>query len=581
MKYKSILFWLAIFGILFVFLQMYSEFHFYCLEQNQLFQFTTPYIVENIAMPGGLTVIVSEFLVQFFVLPYMGAALTAALLTAIGIGTEAVVRRIAPRSDAFALYLLPIATLLFIHFSFNYRMQGTVAYGLVLLALYIRMGIPSYMRRLATDLVFSVLLFALTGSAAGLYALAATAYELLNRTPRGYYSLSACAVVMLLGVCSVYFSVTGEYRLAFLPDAYYHLWLKPDDVIYYSWISLLLIIGIAFFIRNKKPLSGKKMIAGCLLQVLLIAGLCWWGVPKYGDSKSYKVKELDYYTGTEQWDKIIDASKGPLTNYLNMCYLNMALAHTNRLTEQLFDFDQRGTQGLVASWNKSANISSLLSDTYFAMGNVSNAQEMAFEAYISTPSAGNPRMLKRLVQTNLIYGTYPVAEKYINILANTYHYANWAEKHRPLLYNDALVEADPLLGTLRKCLPDDNYLIQTDGLNVDLRRISEKNPSYCASFQYLGACYLLSKDLDNFKWMIEKYYGTELLPTLPICYQEAIITLSEKEPDYWKRFNISETIVQRFAEYKKQVLANKNSSALPGLMNRAYGNTYWFYYMFK
>ena len=101
------------------------------------------------------------------------------------------------------------------------------------------------------------------------------------------------------------------------------------------------------------------------------------------------------------------------------------------------------------------------------------------------------------------------------------------------------------------------------------------------ALQYLGAMYLLAKDLEGFKALVEKYYGTEFLPILPVHFQEAVIVMSEKEPDYWKRFNVSETIVARFTDYKKQVLANRNNSAIAGLLNRSYGNTYWFYFMFK
>ncbi|MCS3061523.1 DUF6057 family protein [Parabacteroides distasonis] len=41
-------------------------------------------------------------------------------------------------------------------------------------------------------------------------------------------------------------------------------------------------------------------------------------------------------------------------------------------------------------------------------------------------------------------------------------------------------------------------------------------------------------------------------------------------------------MVGRFTDYKRQVLAGRNNSnALPGLMYRSYGDTYWYYYMFK
>ena len=260
----------------------------------------------------------------------------------------------------------------------------------------------------------------------------------------------------------------------------------------------------------------------------------------------------------------------------------MALANRGELSDKMFNFDQRGPQGLLVQWNKSENISCMLSDIYFTMGATASAQEMAFEGYVSAMDDGNPRMLKRLVQTNLIYGAYPVAEKYISILEKTFAYRDWAGAQRKYLYNDEAVENDPVLGLRRRMLPEQNTLAMIDGLNGDLERFLKKGPANSAAMQYLGAMYLLAKDLEGFKAVVEKYYGTEFLPVLPLHFQEAVIVMSEKEPDYWKRFNISETVVNRFAEYKKQVLANRNNSAaLAGLLNRSYGNTYWFYFMFK
>ncbi|MCD8193425.1 MAG: DUF6057 family protein, partial [Tannerellaceae bacterium] len=94
--------------------------------------------------------------------------------------------------------------------------------------------------------------------------------------------------------------------------------------------------------------------------------------------------------------------------------------------------------------------------------------------------------------------------------------------------------------------------------------------------------YLLTKNLPAFGKMVDLYYGTEVLPVLPASFQEAIIILNEKEPEAWRQYGIPETTVRRFAEYKKQVLANSgNKDALPGLLRSSYGNTYWYYFMFK
>lgn len=583
MKYKLVAFWLVVFGALFAFLQTRFEYHFYYIEQSQLFLFSEAYIRNKLVLPGGFSMLVAEFFVQFFIRPYVGALVTAALLTGVGICTAGIVKRIAPVSGLFILYVLPMLALLFMHFDFNYRVQGTVCYLMMMALLCGYMRIRNDLFRLVAGCVLVPVLFWLAGSITVLFAGMVCLFEGLRKTPKWYISLIGVAEVLLLGVGTVYFSLMGEYRWVFGPDLYYHYTLHPKEIIYYSWICLPLVFLVAFFVRNKNSLSGKKLFAGisCIAQLAMIAAVLWWGMPKYSDAKTLKLKKLDYFARTEQWDKTIEECKGKLTNFLYMCHLNMALANKGELSDKMFNFDQRGPQGLLVQWNKSENISCMLSDIYFTMGATASSQEMAFEGYVSAMEDGNPRMLKRLVQTNLIYGTYPVAEKYISILEKTYAYRDWAQSQRKYLYNDEVVESDPILGTRRRMLPDRNSLAMIKGLAGDLALFLEKGPANSATLQYLGAMYLLAKDLEGFKALVEKYYGTEFLPVLPVHFQEAVIVMSEKEPDYWKRFNVSETIVARFTDYKKQVLANRNNTVIAGLLNRSYGNTYWFYFMFK
>lgn len=583
MKYKFVAFWLIVFGVLFAFLQTSFQYHFYYIEQSQLFLFSKTYVADKLVLPGGLSLLLSGFLVQFFILPYVGPAVVAALLTGVGVCTTGIIKRIAPSSKLFVLSLLPLLALLFMHFDFNYRVQGTVCYLMMTASLYGYMRIRKDDFRLMAGCLLAPALFWLAGSIAVVFALMICLFELLQKTPKWYFAIIAIAEVFLLGLGVVYFSLMGEYRWVFGPDLYYHYTLHPKSVIYYSWLCLPLVVLVAFFLRNKKGLPEKKLLigVGCIAQLGVVGGILWWGIPEFNDAKTLRLKKLDYFARTEQWDKTIEECKGKLTNFLYMCHLNMALANKGLLADHMFNFDQRGPQGLIVQWNKSENISCMLSDIYFAMGATASAQEMAFEGYVSAMEDGNPRMLKRLVQTNLIYGDYPIAEKYIAVLEKTFAYRDWARAQRNYLYNDQAVESDPVLGSRRRMLAEQNSLAMIDGLTGDLEQFLKKGPANSAAMQYLGAIYLLSKDLEGFKALLDKYYGTEYLPVLPVHFQEAVIVMSEKEPDYWKRFNISETVVARFADYKKQVLSNRNNSALAGLLNRSYGNTYWFYFMFK
>ena len=566
MKYKLVAFWLIVFGALFAFLQMCFEYHFYYIEQSQLFLFSEAYIRNKLLLPGGFSMLVAEFLVQFFIRPYVGALVTAALLTGVGVCTAGIVKRIAPVSGLFILYVLPMLALLFMHFDFNYRVQGTVCYLMMMALLCGYMRIRNDLFRLVAGCVLVPVLFWLAGSIAVLFAGMVCLFEGLRKTPKWYISLIGVAEVLLLGVGTVYFSLMGEYRWVFGPDLYYHYTLHPKEIIYYSWICLPLVFLVAFFIRNKNSLSGKKWRAGisCIAQLAMIAAVLWWGMPKYSDAKTLKLKKLDYFARTEQWDKTIEECKGKLTNFLYMCHLNMALANKGELSDKMFNFDQRGPQGLLVQWNKSENISCMLSDIYFTMGATASSQEMAFEGYVSAMEDGNPRMLKRLVQTNLIYGTYPVAEKYISILEKTYAYRDWAQSQRKYLYNDEVVESDPILGTRRRMLPDRNSLAMIKGLAGDLALFLEKGPANSAALQYLGAMYLLAKDLEGFKALVEKYYGTEFLPVLPVHFQEAVIVMSEKEPDYWKRFNVPKQLLPASPTIKSRCLRTAITVLLPG-----------------
>ena len=87
--------------------------------------------------------------------------------------------------------------------------------------------------------------------------------------------------------------------------------------------------------------------------------------------------------------------------------------------------------------------------------------------------------------------------------------------------------------------------------------------------------------MKSFQTLIEKYYGTPVLPSLPVSFQEAVILLAEKDVDYWKRFNVSENVIRKFAGYRNLVVQNRNNPQLPQLIKNSFGDTYWSYYTLK
>lgn len=580
-KYLSRCLFVAIAVVLFVFLQKEYAYHFFFIEQNYLFQNTWQYVGQQLLAPGGLATLSGEFLVQYFMYPYCGAVITTVLLSLVALVTYQILKRINSGLDWTITAWFPALCLLFIHFDFNYMPAGTIAFLFLLLGVWGALLIRHDYLRLAYHLVVIGGLFWLFGSVFALYILLVVLYELINGTRLRFISFAFLPIGFLMGWALLHFAIVGEWRFVFLPDVFYHNNLFPKPNIYYSWILLVLLFVMAL----KLKLRGEKPVLGRILELVFplvaIAFFSFWGIHEYGDEKAQKVKELDYFVRTENWDKVIDECSGTLTNYLYICYLNMSLAEKGWLAERMFQFDQRGVDGLLLKWNRTFSVSVMLSDIYYTIGHIAVAQEMGFEAYVSAMGGGSPRMLKRLIETNLIYGEYPVAEKYIDLLEKTVYYKDWATAHRRFLYNDQAVEADPLLGGKRKGLVQQNYLSNTFGIDHDLIKMAEQYPTNKNAIEYLGGLLLLSKDMKGFQELLDTYYGTDILPVLPLGFQEAVIILSENAPEQWLKYHLSNAVIERFGQFKKTILANKNNRSLPQIVGQHYANTYWFYFMFK
>lgn len=560
-----------------------GKFHFFYIEQLQLFQFTWDYFKEMVISPGGFSLWVGEFLTQFFILPYGGPVILAFFLTLIILMCRSIIRRLSPSRELYLLYFLPALVLGLLQFDFNYLFQGTIAFGAFLGMLWAYVCLRDGRIRWLCVLVGLPALFWICGSILTLLSLSLLCWSFCSREERFDWKfvltiLLEWGILVLWGVLSTYFVSFG---FALLPDSYYLPLLPAPTLIYWPWILFLLSLLVARFYPSSKPLPRLGKLVESVFQFALLFWLAWQGYLRYGQSHSNFFKELDYYVRMEQWDKIIERCRVPMRNYLYLNYLNLALAEKGLLADRMFVFDQHGPEGLIVKWDKTFTVSTILSEVYFTMGQIASSQEMAYKSYVSVIGKGNPRNLCRMVQTNLIFGEYKVAEKYLDILSNTYYYADWAADQRRFLYNDEALERDPSLGNKRRLLRAQSGLANIRGTDYDLLRRVDHKPDDKLGLQYVGVLYLLSKNLKAFQAMIEKYYGTAALPQLPISFQEAVILLAEKDLDYWHRFNLSNEVIQRFASYRSTVLRNRNNPQLPQLMGQAFGDTYWNYFVYK
>ena len=581
MKYIRLMAGIACFVVTAVFLQVTNSFHFYYIEQLQLFRYAADYWIAQLSEVGGVAALLGEGLTQYFAYPYVGPVVIAALLTGVFGWTAAILRQLQPKREPWLLALLPALALLLIQFDFNYLLKGTVAFVGMELALFAWMRVQRPGLR-GISALFGVLFLYLTlGPIAGLFAVCTLLIDLCKqRGKRAYvFDLFAIALFALLAGLAVELTWVRNAAFAWTAQAYYHPILSPKPVIYFAWICLPVALLLTVLWPAQTVLSVRRQWIEGLVQVALFAALCYVAIPRYAHREAYPLKQLDYANRQGNWDEVLRLSQGPIQNYLYLNYLNRALAEKGVLGDQAFAFNQHGPQGLMVGWDKTFSVSLLLSDVYFTLGEIALSQEMAFEANVSVIGAGSPRCLMRLVQTNLIFGAYPIAEKYLRLLEQMPVYREWARQHRTFLYDDAAVEADPLLGMKRRGLPTASDLAGIHGLEHDLLLRAKQLPEYALPIQFVGVQRLLAKDLQGFQALLDTYYGTPALPTLPVSFQEAVIMLTERQPERWSYYQVSPAVTTRYGEYRNLVLQNRGNSQLPLLIQRYFGSTYWAYFL--
>ena len=565
---------------LFFVLRILFEYTYYTIEETNLFLLDDYWLWDKFTRPGGLALLLSKFLIQFFAYPYIGAVIIALLLTIIYAQVSSIFKKVT--DNVYILfYLLPVLPVFLVQLNIHYHLQGSIAIIMMLAAFQVFIRIHRLHRRLLYSVLAIPILFYLAGSVSILFAASILFWECLTHPKDCYWFLISVVEAVLISWLSVFFAVVGEFRFAFLPDMYFQpLIPQIPAMLYFTWLGILITLLMAALAGKRKAISRKRSIIENSIQVVIVICAFYAGINQYGDMRSQKFREINYHARTENWERVIELCRGKVDNFLYLMNLNIALSNKGQLADRMFQFDQKGTAGLYPNWNNDYSIAVILSDFHLAAGNIAGAQHFAFEGNVASNNE-SPRMMKRLVQTYLIYGNYPIAERYLNRMSKSMTYESWAEAHRKFLYNDAAVEKDSFLGLKRKMIIENNFLYNTKNIEFVFSEIARHDPAGKPAMEYLFAIYLLNKDLQKVEYFLQQSYGTSILPVLPVSLQEAVLILYEPEPEKWNTYKINQKIIDRFTSYKKDFIAARNNPSLRSSIERKYGDTYWYYYMFK
>lgn len=589
--------------------------------QQEMFLYDWGYVKGLLMHPGGLTELAAKFLVQFFTIPGAGVAITLAILGLNTLLVWKIMERTAgtggrfPKVSTdsskrkiwgiFPLCLLPSAFLAVSLQDYYSFYQGLLAYVAAVFCLWEYSKIKSCRIPLLQGCMMTFGLFFLAGSVALLFAVRALLFDIFVKRPKSLLSIIYPALTLALGMLMIQTGEVVSALDAFTPKMYYEVnILNMPEIHYVSWVMLSVCIFIAACSRRLevKTMAVKGSIfLSCAAATL---GTYAYFSDVFRSEARTRLYQLECMSTNGDWDGIIRLLGRDVRSQNEANYLNMALAEKGILSEDLFKYRQNGPASLINDVKAQSDMDLLrLGRVLFAMGNMSAAQSMAFNA---NQAFGDnvPSMLGMILQIDLMRGSYATAEKYIRLMEKSPLHSKWAASRRAFLWNDIAVENDKVLGNGRKDLEcEDAFVLYTNPMD-DLFRIVDANPSDEKAMEYALSYLMLAKDMDNVVGFVEKHFGEPALKTLPTPAQECLLfyydyygtmnvgfAVSHGMPqeevkrrqaydlDWILAHGVTEENLARFRSFKEKYgkaarLQNPRSAMA------AYRKTFWYYLLF-
>lgn len=565
-------------------LQQTQEYLFYFRESLMVFYNDASIIASRYLGVGGISLLLTHWLTQFFIFNYTGAVVTALLGTLSALmlwGSMPQHRR--------AIMLLPLCILPFIFqchalFDIYYDYQGIVAYFLFALFAYAYRLMAHYWSKnpnlkILWASLLALLLFYIAGAVGFLFTIYVFVIELTTKPLQSWRLLLPIALILLVSFYAIVWGIVPRWRDAISNAAYYEPILEATKFFHTSWVItviLPLLVPLAASLENK-----MKPMVTALCALVLLAGVSFfstWSAER-NQQKMYPMIAMDHYINEHDWEGLLSLPYTQQSNFILMNRVNLALSHSGRFLDDFYRYPQIAPYSILTELNELAldvEINTTLSELFWQMDNIASADEKAFNSYEGL-RYGSPRNLQMLVRTSLVFGRYQHAEKYIKMLEQTTFYKDWAREQRRFLYNDKAVEADPEYGSKRRSLPvDTREFIQARGPYYDLLLTLRSNPKATAARDYAIGYLLLANDVPHINSFIEEFYGTEAMPQMPLRLQEAAIAANEKDLDWCRSHGVEERVIDEYQRLRQVILQQPANTKSPNaLMPWRY--TYWYY----
>jgi len=291
---------------------------------------------------------------------------------------------------------------------------------------------------------------------------------------------------------------------------------------------------------------------------------------------------MDRAMDGEDWETVVDCAAGLKGEPTRLMVLDtdLALYKLGRAGDEMFKYKISDTPYKVRSPMSVMRIVGAKA-LYYNFGKINYCYRWCMEDKVEYGM--KVEYLKYMVRCALLNGEFALAQKYNNVLLDTWFHRSWAEKYQRYIDNPDLMDESDEFKSIRPLMAYENILEGDGGLlegyliGEMVRLSGGPEPLVELSLQ----CSLIQKDIAAFWPRFILYARTH--DRLPVHYQEAAVLYSqlEKKVDY-RMFNIDQAVVDRFNRFidMSEQFAGIPDGNLKGIFKPQFGDTFWYYYFF-
>lgn len=381
-------------------------------------------------------------------------------------------------------------------------------------------------------------------------------------------------VYALWGVLLILYPRLWQNRMYIMPDENLYFLSERNaggKFIYGLWF--VYAYGIVLWVlsfrkerkRKEETLAKPSFNAGrwSVFIILLGIGLCCFY--PYRQERFWR---LDQAVEKGEWEEALREGKQIEELSREEFYLiALALANKGMLGEQLFDFPVWGIGCLYLPRETDYSTSILGSEFYYRMKIPNEAIHWAFQASVASQWGMNFRILRRLVELNLMKGDRPAADKYLALLEHSTLHRSWCKEKREDLQQ----------GTTERIYPQEAYDFFIGGRPFlsDMGRIIDAGRGKGLVLDYILCGLLLNKDLEKFCQIFTGYYFVQEGEKIPKAYEEALLVAEAlgRNAVTARNYSIRPETREAFQSYNTLYKNYRKNAKQMG----KFRNTWWYY----